>query len=418
MKSLVFLLMFLGTATGLFAQPEGVVNLIGIPYRYWACDNYQKCDRFEYCSGEWIDQNYFHLDFYTGRGDTTEIFITKAVTNQQLRIKGLAVMTLTDWNEVNPYHPTFYSYDTMQVEETLMIWNGDMESVAEPAATAVWQEKGRELVMVTAPQCLMTMYEGDTTKFLHFGLQEVFFDQPVTVDSLFFIGGTLRNNRLASSGMGIGSDRFFHRPTVYPYVSERYPNACATCVYDYGHYVGKNTAGAQWDRLDGGTMWSGPFFLILEAAQFRLTAVADDSTHGTVYGSGLYDSLERVIVRAAPVAGYRFAGWSDGVADNPRIMEVTSDTTVVASFRQATGMEEVSDPELLVYPNPAQEELFVTMAAEGRWTLRLYDATGRVLLQCPFAGQARLDVSHLSAGQYIVMLLGEGGVHVDAFVKR
>ncbi len=418
MKMFVFFLMFLGTAVGLSAQPEGVVNLLGVPYRYWACDNYQKCERFEYCSGEWIDQNYFHLDFYTGRGDTTEIFVTKAVTDQQLRIKGVAVMTLLDWNEVNPYHQPFYFYDTLRVEETLMVWNGDIESVPEPAATAVWKEKGRELVRVTAPQCLMTMYEGDTTKFLHFGLQEVFFDQPVTVDSLFFIGGTLRNNRLVSSGHGYGSDRFAHRPTVYPYVSERYPNPCATCIYDYGHYIGKNTEGILWERLDGENMWSGPFFLILEAAQFRLTAVADDSTHGTVYGSGLYDSLERVIVRAAPVAGYRFAGWSDGVADNPRIVEMASDTTLVASFREAMGVEEVSVSETQLYPNPAQEELFVTMEAEGAWTLRLYDAMGRVLLQRPFAGQARLDVSHLSAGHYIVMLLGEEGVHVDVFVKR
>ena len=209
-------MMLFGAAMSLSAQPAGVVNLLGVPYRYWACDNYQTCERFEYCSGEWIDQNYFHLDYYTGRGDTTELFVTKAVTDRQLRIKGVAVMTVLDWNEVNPYHPQFYSYDTMRVYETLMLWDGDIDSASQPAATAVWQEKGRELVSVTAPQCLMTMYEGDSTKFLHFGLQEVFFDQPVTVDSVFYIGGTMRNNRLISSGMGIGSDRFAHRPTVYP----------------------------------------------------------------------------------------------------------------------------------------------------------------------------------------------------------
>lgn len=419
-KRLVCAIFFLPLAECLLAQPDGLVNLIGVPYRYWASDNYQICERFEYCSGEYVDRNYFHLDYYTGRGDTTELFVTRSVSSRQVRIKGVAVMKLLDMNDVNPYHTPYNYYDSAHVEEELMVWSDDIETAPLPVATAIWNEKAAAVVEVTAPQCMQTMYDGDSSKFLHFGLCEVFFDQPVTVDSVFFIGGTMRNNRLVSSGGGIGSDRFAHRPTVYPYVSERYSNPCASCVYDYGHFVGTNATGGQWQQLDGGKMWSGPFFLILAESQFRLNAMADDSTHGMVTGSGIYDSSERVIVRAIPFAGFRFAGWSDGATENPRIVEVAQDTTVVAYFRDAMGLGEVSESErtFLLYPNPAHEELFVTAGDEEQGTLTLYDAAGRVLLRCPFFRQMRLDVGSLAAGQYFVVVTCGEEAHVEALVKR
>ncbi len=57
-----------------------------------------------------------------------------------------------------------------------------------------------------------------------------------------------------------------------------------------------------------------------------------DQTMGHVAGVGLYDYLTTIELTANPEYGYHFTQWSDGSTDNPRIIELTSDTTFAAEF--------------------------------------------------------------------------------------
>lgn len=401
----------------------GIDSLIGLSSRYGAFDSYQECNRFLNCPVEWADRNYFWFNYYMGRGDSTEVFVTKAVTDHRLAIKGIAVMKLTSMSEVNPgqYYPGSYNMDRVADEE-IMIWNGDTLTGQMPSATATWKEKPGSVVNVAVPQCLLTMDDSLPSQYLHFGLTEVCFDRAVGVDSVFFIGGTMKNNAMVQDIYG--TNTFLHSPTLYPYIAEQHPDHCAACVYEPGHYVGSNMPGSEWQRLGGSNLWSGPFFVILDTGHYRLTVEANDSTRGMVTGSGVYEPLEEAIVEATPAEGYRFARWGDGVRANPRVVEVACDTTVTAIFldeNDTTGLalnSPLASPHFTLHPNPVQEELTVTTTEEGPLVMKLYDTMGHMLLRRSFSGQARVDVSTLAAGQYYLMVTGSNGARIEPFVKR
>ena len=416
MKKVFPTLIILCFWASLTAQPSEVNTMIGVPYWYGIGDNYQSCERFQTCPEEYLDRNYFWLDYYAGRGDSSELFVTRVITDRRMAVRGVAVMTLTNMDDVNPYRNPVYYYDALRTEEEVMILNGD----TMPIVSATWHEKNGSFD-VAVPQCTQTMTNGDDSKFLHFAISEVLFDHSVAVDTSFFIGGTMRNN--ATTIDLYGSERFLHKPTLYPYVAERYPNPCATCDYAPGHFVGINALGGEWQRLDAGKMWSGPFFLILDTNHYHVTALSSNDTMGSVSGSGIYDPLDRVSIGATPFDGYRFVRWHDGATENPREVEVLGDTTFVAVFRDindTVAVEEVSSPEpaFSLKPNPTHDELMVTIGEEGSLQLQLFDASGRMLRQQTFSSQVRLDVGNLPAGQYFVVVTGVRGARVEAFVKR
>jgi hypothetical protein len=66
-----------------------------------------------------------------------------------------------------------------------------------------------------------------------------------------------------------------------------------------------------------------------EIKEYTLTTEAEN---GTVEGAGTYKHGDKVTLTATPAEGYKFVQWSDGVTDNPRTIEVTSDLILTAEF--------------------------------------------------------------------------------------
>ena len=66
----------------------------------------------------------------------------------------------------------------------------------------------------------------------------------------------------------------------------------------------------------------------------NLVCQSSDSNMGMVSGSGTYNYAARVPVLATAFANHHFVQWSDGVTSNPRLVTLTSDTTLVAYFQQ------------------------------------------------------------------------------------
>ena len=63
-----------------------------------------------------------------------------------------------------------------------------------------------------------------------------------------------------------------------------------------------------------------------------VSATPSDSTHGTVTGSGYYENDSVAILTATPADSCLFLRWSNGSADNPLQITVTTDTSLVAIF--------------------------------------------------------------------------------------
>jgi len=71
-----------------------------------------------------------------------------------------------------------------------------------------------------------------------------------------------------------------------------------------------------------------------ELNQFTISLSANNSSYGTVYGSGTYAQGEQITVYAVPKSGYEFVNWSfDGERSAIRVISVDKDVSLTANFR-------------------------------------------------------------------------------------
>ena len=66
----------------------------------------------------------------------------------------------------------------------------------------------------------------------------------------------------------------------------------------------------------------------------EVSAVSQDTTLGTVEGGGTSASGHGIQVTAMPNAGVYFVGWSDGSEENPYMIALSGDTTLIAYFAE------------------------------------------------------------------------------------
>lgn len=74
-------------------------------------------------------------------------------------------------------------------------------------------------------------------------------------------------------------------------------------------------------------------------AQFTSSCVITtncDPAQGNITGGGTYDEGTTITLTATPLDDYRFAQWSDGSTENPRVVIVNGDATYTALFEQVS----------------------------------------------------------------------------------
>ena len=136
-----------------------------------------------------------------------------------------------------------------------------------------------------------------------------------------------------------------------------------------------------------------------------LTTTTPNSTSTTFSGTATLYALPKV--------DKVFTGWSDGNTDNPRTVTVSSDTTFTANFASCkeTGiMGTQSENSFKAFPNPANNTLNVELKNYvNNGTLTLFDMNGKLVLSQTISGNsAQINMSSLSAGNYILRLVENG----------
>jgi hypothetical protein len=110
--------------------------------------------------------------------------------------------------------------------------------------------------------------------------------------------------------------------------------------------------------------------------KYTVTAESNDSTKGTVTGSGSYIANTTATLTAEPAEGYQFLQWQDGSTENPRSFVVACDTTFTASFEVIDAVDENYLSNVSIY---AQDKNIVVNNAVG-CSLSIYDLTGQLLI--------------------------------------
>ncbi|MBQ2574728.1 MAG: T9SS type A sorting domain-containing protein, partial [Bacteroidales bacterium] len=190
-------------------------------------------------------------------------------------------------------------------------------------------------------------------------------------------------------------------------------------------------------------------FYNITAQQFTITVLANNDAYGMVSGGGTYDEGTEITLIAMPNQGYLFDSWEDGNFDNPRSIEVTSDSTFIADFIKceityaidtvvnnfvtvgdhtfySTGnytfavshetacdtiydirLRVLAEPVYDISPNPTKSILNIN--SDGFISaVEFYTTTGQLVMRKEVNGyEAEFDMEGLVDGVYILRIYGE-----------
>jgi hypothetical protein len=90
---------------------------------------------------------------------------------------------------------------------------------------------------------------------------------------------------------------------------------------------------------------------------------------------------------------------------------------IVGAAKRGTDAISSAGEELLIYPNPASEEVFVQSKVNGQ--LELLDLNGRVLQSMELnEGKQEIKLSEYSAGIYLIKISSGSGVFTKRLIKE
>lgn len=347
---IIFVMMFVaGVSFASGSSPMDVDDTIPADIRY---ENYYYTKWFDECpnyypNGGVVDSCFCKLfELWNFYGDAS---VAKwEHTNQRMRVKGLVAM-------VDRLTPPDAVDSNLKLPEYMYLY----QLVGRHHALLSDIEDGLDLVLldsvrwdtVSAPRVmeLRRGWNGEYTQYCY--LYEAYFEQPVYVDSDFYIYGSTNSNVFTYPGSHIW--RYYKTRYVdvmnFPGWNMGYIFNDKECEESHAydsliHYENMNPCKPQggWvaliDQMSPELGWITPWpdspwgYYLPIVDQWNLDAVPADSAFGEVLGGGRYPDGTYDTIYAMPAPGCYFHSWNDSVTDNPRVIYLTSDTTFVAIF--------------------------------------------------------------------------------------
>ena len=156
------------------------------------------------------------------------------------------------------------------------------------------------------------------------------------------------------------------------------------------------------------------------AEQYVVSVESSDLLQGTVSGGGTYYENTSVEIVAQANEGYKFTMWNDSVTDNPRTIVVSQDTLFTAYFEIKIGINEAENNTALftISPNPATNNLQITIGESGKYTMEIYSVNGTMVKQEQITQSSTIDVSALVSGNYFIKIYNSTTTGIKAFVKQ
>ncbi len=145
---------------------------------------------------------------------------------------------------------------------------------------------------------------------------------------------------------------------------------------------------------------------------YTVTVYYDD-TQGFILGAGTYNAGTTASIAAIAADGFMFKKWNDDTTDNPKEVVVDHDI-FLAAFFESTGVDEGDLQHILLYPNPANDKIFIE-GLEGEHDIMIYNAMGALVKTATVSSGQEIGISELSSGIYLVRI---GLRHSIRFIKK
>jgi hypothetical protein len=157
-----------------------------------------------------------------------------------------------------------------------------------------------------------------------------------------------------------------------------------------------------------------------------VTVIPNPTEGGSVTGGGIYNIGDEVTVTATPNNKYIFQNWACEdtiITSNASYTFIAIEHIVlVANFEKENIINDYKQlDKYRIYPNPANNELYVTSDEFQMTSIEIFDVLGRKLLVHNLVtslSNYKIDISALCSGFYFIKIIDEQGFSTQRFVKE
>ncbi len=314
------------------------------------CDKYYYTKWFDDCPN-WRPKGVYDsclcFKYKFGRIFSGKLAKWEYAHNGRMKVKGLAAM-------VNAYTPPTvdgapgnlknpeYMYIYQMTETGRTIQGIDVEVRLQLLDSVRWD---------TATARVMEFRQGWNDEFIQYCyIYEAYFEQPVWVDSDFYIVGSMNtpnsNGMVSTFYVDIRDEGEYMLDNkngcdASDYHDILYCPPHAHSILECPQCLGVGRPYAFWDFQIGPMFnywisdWpESPFgYYLVIVDKWDLNAEPNEVGWGEVLGGGRFPDESDDTITAIAAPGFAFVSWNDGSTENPRVVHLMSDTTFTAIFQ-------------------------------------------------------------------------------------
>ncbi len=194
-----------------------------------------------------------------------------------------------------------------------------------------------------------------------------------------------------------------------------------------GYFVAGDEAGTFTVTANTAGVY-GQAIVIVEEIQYSLTLGIEPSNASDAgctvsqSGNGTYEEGETATLTATPANEWIFTGWtgSSTSTDNPLELIMDGDKTLTANFELLNAIGQPGqNNEICFYPNPVSGILTIDLPQNAREChLKIFDMTGKVVLENANFSKGYIDLSRLAKGSYLIYLQHGNNTYKELIVKN
>ena len=164
---------------------------------------------------------------------------------------------------------------------------------------------------------------------------------------------------------------------------------------------------------DTTNLWGELFAGRISEIIYTVNATANDTALGEVI---VTSDCESAMLTATANPCYEFVSWNDGNTENPRYINLTSDTNLIAIFAEIVDNSSLLDMEnitLSFYPNPTKDEISFSTRIDA---VEVIELSGKVVMKAE--NTEKINISALPAGAYYLKLHSNGKTITQKAIKE
>ena len=157
-------------------------------------------------------------------------------------------------------------------------------------------------------------------------------------------------------------------------------------------------------------------------ANYQIIATTNPANSGTITGTGNYNYGATAVLTVTPNTNYVFVNWTENgtvVSTSPTYyFVVAGNRNLVANLMNMDGIEETENDAFAIYPNPANDIVFINSEKEIS-SCEIYSLSGRlVYTKSDCQKEMQINVGELPIGSYIIRIVADDSVYTKRFVKH